>query len=259
MSADQPVRRYPEMQGKIALVTGGTSGIGLATAQAFAREGASVVLASRDETRAQAALRTFPEGAAVSWIVCDTASGASVASLVASIQARHGRLDYAFNNGGSGGGGPIATMSEDTWRRAIDGYLTSVFLCMRQQIPVMLAGGGGVIVNNSSVDGLRGYPFPGGGAYAAAKHGVLGLTKSAALEHAASGLRITAICPGWVDTPPVARWISDPKTAAEIVRQTPRGRIGTPEEIANAVLWLCSDAASFMIGSPLVVDGGYMA
>jgi len=261
MSVEQPVRRYPEMRGKIVLVTGGTSGIGLAAAQAFVREGASVVLASRDETRAQAALQTFPDGAPVSWTPCDTASGRSVASLMEAIQARHGRLDYAFNNGGSsGGGGPIATMSEDTWRQAIDGYLTSVFLCMRQQIPAMLAGGGGVIVNNSSVDGLRGYPFPGGGAYAAAKHGVLGLTKSAALEHASSGLRITAICPGWVATPPVTGWIDrDPKVETDIVRQTPRGRIGTPEEIANAVLWLCSDAASFMIGSPIVVDGGYMA
>jgi NAD(P)-dependent dehydrogenase (short-subunit alcohol dehydrogenase family) len=124
----------------------------------------------------------------------------------------------------------------------------------------MLAGGGGVIVNNSSVDGLRGYPFPGGAAYAAAKHGVLGLTKSAALEHASGGLRITAVCPGWVATAEVINWMdSDPGDAGGILRQTPRGRIASPDEIANAVLWLCSDAASFMIGSPLVVDGGYMA
>jgi NAD(P)-dependent dehydrogenase (short-subunit alcohol dehydrogenase family) len=116
-----------------------------------------------------------------------------------------------------------------------------------------------VIVNNASVDGLRGYPFPGGAAYSAAKHGVLGLTRSAALEQAASGPRITAVCPGWVDTPPVARYMGDRKTAAEILRQTPRGRIAEPREIADAVLWLCSDAASFMIGSPLVIDGGYMA
>ena len=107
---------------------------------------------------------------------------------------------------------------------------------------------------------MKGYPFPGGAAYAAAKHGVLGLTKSAALEYASSGLRITAVCPGWVATPEVTNWMdSDPKVAASILQQTPRGRIASPDEIANAVLWLCSDAASFMIGSPLVVDGGYMA
>jgi NAD(P)-dependent dehydrogenase (short-subunit alcohol dehydrogenase family) len=258
---EQPVRRYPEMAGKIALVTGGTSGIGLATAQAFAREGATVVLASRSEERAQTALKTFPEGSAVSWVGCDTADGKSVVQLLDSIGERHGRLDYAFNNAGSGaGGGPVATMSEFVWRATINGFLTSVFLCMRCQIPLMLAGGGGVIVNNSSVDGLRGYPFPGGAAYAAAKHGVLGLTKSAALEHASSGLRITAVCPGWVATPEVTAWMaSDPSVAAGILQQTPRGRIASPDEVANAVLWLCSDAASFMIGSPLVVDGGYMA
>ena len=130
---------------------------------------------------------------------------------------------------------------------------------MRHQIPLTLEGGG-VIVNNSSVDGLRGYPLPGGAAYSAAKHGVLGLTKSAALEHATSGLRITAICPGWVETPPIANWMRrDAATADEIIRQTPHGKIAAPSEIANAVLWLCSSAASFMIGSPLVIDGGYMA
>jgi NAD(P)-dependent dehydrogenase (short-subunit alcohol dehydrogenase family) len=130
---------------------------------------------------------------------------------------------------------------------------------MRYEIPAMLAEGG-VIVNNSSVDGLRGFPFPGGAAYAAAKHGVLGLTKSAALEYAKTGLRITAICPGWVATPPLDRYFAqDPAGAEEIVRQTPRGKIASPDEIANGVLWLCSDAASFMIGSPLVLDGGYSA
>ena len=174
---------------------------------------------------------------------------------------RHGRLDYAFNNGGNGAAfGPVGKATEEAWRKTIDGFLTSVFLCMRQQIPAMLAGGGGVIVNNSSVDGLRGYPFPGGAAYAAAKHGVLGLTRSAALEYARLGLRITAVCPGWVSTPPVDGWMRrDKAVAADIIRQTPRGTIASPEEIAGGVLWLCSDAASFMLGSPLVIDGGYMA
>jgi NADP-dependent 3-hydroxy acid dehydrogenase YdfG len=169
------------------------------------------------------------------------------------IREKYGRLDYAFNNVGSGGrAAPVASTTEDAWRKTIDGFLTSVFLCMRYQTPLMLDGGGGVIVSDSSVDGLRGYPFPGGAAYSAAKHGVLGLTKSAALEHAPSGLRITAICPGWVETPAIANWMRrEDAAAAKIVSQTPRGRIADPGEIANAVLWLCSGAASFMIGSPV--------
>lgn len=253
--------RYPEMEGKVALVTGGTSGIGLATVEAFARQGATVIVASRDERRAASALKSGGDRGRTSWLRCDVSDGASVKQLCSDIKKRHGRLDYAFNNGGSGGkSSPVATTTEEAWRKTIDGFLTSVFLCLRYEIPLMVAGGGGVIVNNSSVDGLRGYPFPGGAAYSAAKHGVLGLTKSAALEHAATGPRITAICPGWVETPPVSSYMRrDGSVAAEIVRQTPRGRIASASEIAGGVLWLCSDAASFMIGSPLVIDGGYMA
>ena len=257
----QAPRRYPEMAGKVALVTGGSSGIGLATVHGFVREGATVIVASRDETRAKAALGALSKSGKVTWIECNVADGKAVARLIESIHKAHGRLDYAFNNGGNGGGGgPVVKMSEAAWRRTIDGFLTSTFLCMHHEIPLMLVNGGGVIVNNSSVDGLRGYPFPGGAAYSAAKHGVLGLTKSAALEHASSGPRITAVCPGWIDTPPVASWMKrDKAIAAGIIQQTPRRKIGTPEEVADAVLWRCSDAAAFMIGSPLVVDGGYMA
>ena len=179
------------------------------------------------------------------------------------IRKRHGRLDYAFNNGGAIGGEDIALigdMSEESWRRTIDGYLTSVFLCMRHQLPVMLAAKAGVIVNMSSIYGQRGHSIPGGGAYAAAKHGVLGLTNSAARQYGASGVRITAVTPGWVETPPIAEWMAaDPKFATAITRLTPRGRIASPDEVANAVLFLCSDAASAMIGSPLVVDGGFLS
>ena len=151
-------------------------------------------------------------------------------------------------------------MSEESWRRTIDGYLTSVFLCMRHQLPPMLAAKSGVIVNMSSIYGLRGHSIPGGGAYAAAKHGVLGLTNSAARQYGASGVRITAVTPGWVETPPIAEWMAaDPKFATAITRLTPRGRIASPDEVANAVLFLCSDAASAMIGSPLVVDGGFLS
>jgi NAD(P)-dependent dehydrogenase (short-subunit alcohol dehydrogenase family) len=257
------VQRYPEMRGRIALVTGGTSGIGLAAAQGFAREGAVVVLTSRNEERAKAALKSFDDGAAVSWISCDTSDGKSVARLIETIRQRHGRLDYAFNNGGSIGNDDIALigdMSEESWRRTIDGYLTSVFLCMRHQLPAMLEAGRGVIVNNSSIYGHRGHAIPGGGAYAAAKHGVLGLTNSAARQYATSGVRITAISPGWVATPPIAEWMAaDASFASTIVGLTPRGRVAVPEEIANGVLFLCSDAASAVIGSSLVADGGTLA
>jgi NAD(P)-dependent dehydrogenase (short-subunit alcohol dehydrogenase family) len=263
LGGQRMVCRYPEMRGKVALVTGGTSGIGLAAAQGFAREGAVVVVASRNEKRAQEALNTFEKDTTVSWIASDSANGKSVARLVETLLERHGRLDYAFNNGGSIGGediAPIAEMSEESWRRTIDGYLTSVFLCMRHQLPVMLEAKRGVIVNMSSIYGLRGHSIRGGGAYAAAKHGVLGLTNSAARQYAASGVRITAVTPGWVETPPIAEWMkADPRFAATITGMTPRGRIASPDEVANAVLFLCSDAASAMIGSPLVVDGGYLS
>jgi NAD(P)-dependent dehydrogenase (short-subunit alcohol dehydrogenase family) len=250
---------YCEMRGKVALVTGGSSGIGLATARAFARQGAVVVIASRTEHRGKAAAKALAKDGAIEWHGADVANGKAVARLVDAVLDRHGRLDYAFNNGGSGGSGrPIGAMTEEAWRKTIDGYLTSTFLCMTAELGAMAKSG--VIVNNASVDGLRGYPFPGGAAYSAAKHGVIGLTRSAALERAASGPRICAICPGWIDTPPVANLIKrDQDAAAAMIKQTPRGRIGDPTEVAAAVLWLCSNAASFAIGTVLAIDGGYMA
>jgi NAD(P)-dependent dehydrogenase (short-subunit alcohol dehydrogenase family) len=252
---------YQDMQGKVALVTGGSSGIGLATASAFACQEAKVVIASRGEASAKTALKRLSKIGDVQWRQVDTANGKSVARLIEAVVAVHGRLDYAFNNGGSGGRfAPIARMSEDAWRKTIDGYLTSVFLCMSAEITAMKDVDASVIVNNASVDGLRGYPFPGGAAYSAAKHGVIGLTRSAALEHAIRGPRICAICPGWVDTPPVATWMKrDSDIAQTIIRQTPRGKIGRADEIAEAVLWLCSKASSFAVGTVLTIDGGYMA
>jgi NAD(P)-dependent dehydrogenase (short-subunit alcohol dehydrogenase family) len=252
---------YPDMKDKVALVTGGTSGIGLATAAAFARQGTRVIIASRREAAAKSALKALTALGDVTWLPADVADGKAVARLIEKGIGSHGRLDYAFNNGGSGGAGaPVAKMSEAAWRKTIDGYLTSVFLCMQAEIAAMKDAAGGVIVNNASVDGLRGYPFPGGAAYSAAKHGVIGLTRSAALERASRGPRICAVCPGWIDTPPVAGWMKRDKRVAEaIIRQTPRGEIGTPEEVAAAVLWLCSGTASFSIGTVLAIDGGYMA
>ena len=252
---------YPDMEGKVALVTGGSSGIGLAAAGAFARQGVKVVIASQREATAKTALKQLSTLGDVQWLSVDSADGKSVARLMDSIMNTHGHLDYAFNNGGSGGRlAPVAKMTEEAWRKTIDGYLTSVFLCMNAEIAAMKEPSTSVIVNNASVDGLRGYPFTGGAAYSAAKHGVVGLTRSAALEHAERGPRICAICPGWIDTPPVANWMKRDKRIAEaIIRQTPRGEIGRPDEIAAAVLWLSSKASSFAIGTVLAVDGGYTA
>jgi NAD(P)-dependent dehydrogenase (short-subunit alcohol dehydrogenase family) len=258
-SASTPI--YPDMQSKIALVTGGSSGIGLACASAFARQGAKVVIASRREAAARNALKRLTREGDVQWHPVDVADGKSVARLIKVVVGKHGRLDYAFNNGGSGGRfTPVARMPEEVWRKTIDGYLTSVFLCMSAEIAAMKKSRSGVIINNAAVDGLRGYPFPGGAAYSAAKHGVVGLTRSAALEHAATGPRICAVCPGWISTPPVASWMKrDKKNAQAILSQTPRGQIGSPDEVAAAVLWLCSNAGSFAIGTVLAIDGGYMA
>ena len=252
---------YPDMQGKVALVTGGSSGIGFATAGAFARQGTKVVIASRREGTAKNALQQLSALGDVQWFLVDAADGKSVARLMDSIMNTHGRLDYAFNNGGSGGRlAPVAKMTEEAWRKTIDGYLTSVFLCMNAEIAAMKEPSKSVIVNNASVDGLRGYPFPGGAAYSAAKHGVIGLTRSAALEHAAHGPRICAVAPGWINTPPVASWMKrDRDLAQAIMNQMPRGSIGTPDDVAAAVLWLCSDASSFAVGTVLTIDGGYLA
>ena len=178
--AEAAAPTYADMRHRVALVTGGTSGIGLATAGAFARQGARVVIASRSEGTARSALKKLAAEGDVQWLPVDVADGKSVARLIDAVVKLHGTLDYAFNNGGSGGRpAPVAAMPEAAWRKTIDGYLTSVFLCMNAEIPAMTKAGTSVIVNNASVDGLRGYPFPGGAAYAAAKHGVIGLTHSA--------------------------------------------------------------------------------
>ena len=251
-----------DMKDKVALITGGSSGIGLATAIAFAERGAKIVIASRDVTNAEAAVSTIKNnGHQVIWVKTDVTQPDQVENMVQETVAAFGRLDYAFNNGGSGGqGGPAAEISIENWEKTITGYLTSAWLCMKYEIPAMLEVGGGAIVNNASVDGLRAYPMVGGSAYTAAKHGLIGLTKSAALDYVSQNIRINAICPGWVETPPVTRWIErQPQMENEILAQEPIGRMGTPEEIAEAVVWLCSNRASFVVGTAFVVDGGYLA
>jgi NAD(P)-dependent dehydrogenase (short-subunit alcohol dehydrogenase family) len=250
------------LTGKVALVTGGSAGIGRASALGFARAGAQVVIASRHQPTAEAALQALhAAGGEALWDPTDLTDGTQVQTLVQRTVATYGRLDYAFNNGGSGGKSrPAAEMDEADWDATIAGYLKSTWLCMKYEIPVMIKQGGGAIVNNASVDGVRGFPFPGGSAYAAAKHGVLGLTKSAAREYIRQGVRINAICPGWIRTAPVERRMgSSPEVAQEILGQEPIGRLGAPEEVAEAVLWLCSEQASFVVGASMAVDGGYLA
>ena len=249
------------MTGKVALVTGGSMGIGKATAQAFAAAGAAVVIASRSAGPGEETAREICEsGGQCTWVQADVTQAKQVAALVKTTIKTYGRLDYAFNNAGSGGmGGMVAKMKEEEWDKTINGFLKSVFLCMKYELQAFLEHGiRGAIVNNSSVDGERAFPNDPG--YSAAKHGVLGLTKSAALQYARFGIRINAVCPGWILTPMVEEYIEHQRGAmSSILRHQPIGRVGKPEEVAQAVLWLCSDNASLVLGTALAVDGGYLA
>ncbi len=246
--------------GMVALVTGGGSGIGRASCLAFAREGARVAVADVDLSGAEETVRLVEGvgGRGVALQVDVTKSG-EVKALVDKVVEEFGRLDCAFNNAGVGG----EVMNtheypEDDWDRVIDVNLKGVWLCMKYEIPVMLRQGGGAIVNTASIYGLSG----AGGyiAYNAAKHGVVGVTKTAALEYAGVGVRVNAVCPGYILTPMTIPGIeANPELERRMVSQTPMGRMGRPEEIAEAVVWLCSDAASFVTGHTMTPDGGYMA
>lgn len=249
-----------DMAGRIALVTGGSQGIGAATVKAFAKRGAYVFIASRNEEKGREVLSQVKEqGGDGDWVQCDVTREDEVSRLMRTIVERKGRLDYAFNNAGSGDAeGLLENVPLEAWEAEIRGYLTSVFLCLKHELRIMHRQGFGVIVNNSSVDGKRAYPWEP--PYAAAKHGVLGLTKSVALQYAKSGIRVNAVCPGWVRTQPVENIIQrDPAAEAAMLAHQPMGRFGRAEEIAEAVVWLCSDAASFVTGTALDVDGGYLA
>ncbi len=248
-----------EMTGKVALVTGGSSGIGKAAALAFASEGAHVVIANRTErTGEQTAGEIRDVGGKAIWIGTDVTQASQVQSLVKTTVEEYGRLDYAFNNAGSGGkGGWTAEIREEDWDRTIGGFLKSVWLCMKYEIPVMLEAGTGAIVNNSSVDGKRGFRWDP--VYSAAKHGVIGLTRSAAMQYAQKGIRINAICPGWIRTPPVEQLLRDnPEAEKGMLLHQPIGRLGKPEEVAQAVVWLCSEKSSLVTGAAMPVDGGYL-
>ncbi len=245
---------------KVALVTGGGSGIGRATALAFARDGAKVVVADIVVEGGEETVQQITAGGgAATFVKADIAQASDVEALVNRAVETYGRIDCAFNNAGIEGEiSPIIECSEANWDRVVSIDLKGVWLCLKYEIPQMLKQGSGAIVNTASVAGLVG--FQGIAPYVAAKHGVVGLTKTAALEYAKSGIRVNAVCPGVIDTPMVQRAFGQSPQMAELAAAAePIGRLGKPEEIAEAVVWLCSDAASFVTGHPMTVDGGLVA
>jgi NAD(P)-dependent dehydrogenase (short-subunit alcohol dehydrogenase family) len=249
-----------ELEGKVGIVTGGTSGIGRDTAVLFAKAGAKVVVAGRREQEGNETVELIrTAGGEGLFVKTDVSKTAEVEALVQKAVQRFGRLDVAFNNAGiEGVWVPIVRQSEEDWDRTIDINLKGVWLCLKYEIQQMLKqGGGGAIVNMASVTGLIG--SAGAAAYSASKHGVIGLTKSAALETAKSGIRINAVCPAVIETPMGERLFSAPAVHKQVIGLHPIGRIGRPAEIAEAVLWMCSDRASFMTGQSLVLDGGFLA
>ena len=253
------------LEGKVALVTGGGSGIGRATSLAFAREGARVVVADVNvEGGEETTAMIQAAGGEAAVVKADVSQTSEVEGMVSQVLKIYGGLNCAFNNAGISGTsrelGPLHTHEcpEDLWDRIIGINLKGVWLCMKYEIPNMLLQGGGAIVNTSSVAGLVG--IRNSSAYVASKHGVAGLTKTAALEYATEGIRINAVCPGYIDTPLLApAFARDPEREPMVAARHAMGRLGTPEEVAEAVVWLCSDAASFVTGHTMTIDGGYVA
>ena len=247
-------------EGKVALVTGAGSGIGRATALVFAREGAKVVVSDIVVEGGEETVQQIKAaGGEAIFVKADVSKGADVEALITQTVETYGRLDCAFNNAGiEGGVKPTIDCTEEEFGRTIAVNLTGVWLCMKHEIQQMLSQGGGTIVNTASVAGLVG--FPGLPDYVASKHGVLGLTKTAALEYAKSGIRVNAVCPGVIQTPMVERGAQlSPGFDELAVSMEPVGRFGQPVEIGEAVVWLCSEAASFVTGHPMTVDGGLVA
>jgi NAD(P)-dependent dehydrogenase (short-subunit alcohol dehydrogenase family) len=244
--------------GKVAFVTGAANGIGRATALAFARKGAHVVVADISEQGNQETVHMIESlGGQALAVRCDVTHVEDVKAALDKTVEAFGRLDFAFNNAGiePRKPAPTAEYEEEEWNRIIDTNLRGVFLCMKHEIPLILKQGGGAIVNTSSGAGVIG--IKNSPAYTAAKHGVIGLTRSAALDYAAQNISINAVCPGYIDTPMMGRFTGGTDEGrAKVIAEEPIGRMGKPEEIAAAVIWLCSDTAAFVVGHALVMDGG---
>jgi NAD(P)-dependent dehydrogenase (short-subunit alcohol dehydrogenase family) len=249
-----------DLQGKVVLVTGGTSGIGREAAILFAKAGAKVVVAGRREAEGKETVDLVRAAGGNGFFVkADVANAAEVEALVQKTVQKFGHLDIAFNNAGiEGTWVPITDQTEEDWDRTIDINLKGVWLCLKYEIRQMLKqGGGGAIVNMSSVAGLMGAAEAA--TYSASKHGVIGLTKSAALENARQGIRVNAVCPAVIETAMGERLFGSPDVKPHAISLHPIGRFGTPMEIAEAVVWMSSDGASFMTGQYLVLDGGFLA
>lgn len=249
-----------DMKGKVALVTGGGSGIGRATVLAFANRGATVATVDVDEAGGAETVRLAAElGADVDFWRVDVSQSSEVEAMVNRVVETHGRLDCAYNNAGiEGPTGSLVACSEADFDRVVAINLKGVWLCMKYEFPAMMASGGGAMVNTSSISGLKGSASLG--PYTGSKFGVAGLTRSAALEFGERGVRVNAVCPGTIDTPMVERlWGADPKKNRQLLEGTPLHRQGDPAEVAEVVVWLCSDAASYVNGNLMKVDGGYLA
>jgi len=249
-----------DLSGKVLFITGASTGIGRATAFSFAKAKAHVAVVDVNTDAGSMTARMIKEqGGSAEFIRCDVSREPEVKSAIDQTVKAFGGIDYAFNNAGIEGEQCVTpACSTENWDKVIGINLTGVWYCMKYEIPEMLKRGGGSIVNCSSIAGLIG--FPGIPAYTAAKHGVLGLTKTAALEYAKSNIRVNAVCPGVIQTPMIDRFVHGEAQALKVLSSgEPIGRVGQPDEIAQSVLWLCSDSSSFVTGHSLAVDGGWVA